>query len=42
MWSGLSTPSHLEFGELYYAGREARFMVLTIEPCFVPSPERIL
>jgi hypothetical protein len=38
-WSRLFTPSSLEPGELSYEWREAGFMVLTIEPCSVPSLE---
>jgi hypothetical protein len=30
----------LELGEPAYERREARFMVLAIEPCPVPSPKR--
>jgi hypothetical protein len=41
-WSGLSTPSLLVLGESSHEGGEARFMVLIVEPCSVPSPERIL
>jgi hypothetical protein len=39
--SRLPIPSSLELGELSCEGREAGFMVLTVEPCSVPSPERI-
>jgi hypothetical protein len=41
-WSGLFTPSPLEIGKSSHEGGEARFMVLTVEPCSVPSLERIL
>jgi hypothetical protein len=41
-WSGLFTPSSLELGESSHEGREARFMILIVEPCFVPSLERVL
>jgi hypothetical protein len=40
--SRLFTPGSLELKELAYNGREARFMILTVEPCDMPSPERIL
>jgi hypothetical protein len=40
-WSMLFTPSSLELEKSGYEGREAGFMVLTIEPCSMPSPERI-
>jgi hypothetical protein len=39
-WSQLFAPSSLELGELAYEWREARFMVLTIEPCPMLSPKR--
>jgi hypothetical protein len=39
-WSQLFAPSSLELGEPAYERREARFMVLTIEPCLVTSPKR--
>jgi hypothetical protein len=39
-WGGLVTPSSFELGEPAYKGREARFMVLTIKPCPMPSLER--
>jgi hypothetical protein len=39
-WSQLFAPSSLELGEPAYEWREARFMVLTIEPCPVTSPKR--
>jgi hypothetical protein len=39
-WSWLFAPSSLELGEPAYEWREARFMVLSIEPCPVPSPKR--
>jgi hypothetical protein len=39
--SRLFTPSSMELGELAYKGGEARFMVLKVEPCSVPSPERM-
>jgi hypothetical protein len=41
-WSRLFTPSPLELGESSHEGGEARFMVLTVEPCSMPSLERIL
>jgi hypothetical protein len=41
-WSGLFAPSPMEFRESSYEGREARFMVLIVEPCSMSSPERIL
>jgi hypothetical protein len=37
----LFTPSSIELRKLAYEGREAGFMVLTVEPCSVPSSERI-
>jgi hypothetical protein len=40
-WSPLFTPGSLELGELAYEGGEAGFMILAIEPCSMPSPERI-
>jgi hypothetical protein len=39
-WSRLFAPSSLELGEPAYKWREVRFVVLAIEPCSVPSPER--
>jgi hypothetical protein len=39
-WSRLFTPSFLELGEPAYKWREVRYVVLAIEPCSVPSPER--
>jgi hypothetical protein len=39
-WSWLFTPSSLELMEPAYKWKEAGFMVLTIEPCSVPSLER--
>jgi hypothetical protein len=39
-WSGLFAPSSLELGEPAYEQREARFMILTMEPYLVPSPKR--
>jgi hypothetical protein len=39
-WSRLFTPCPLELGELAYKRREAGFMVLTVKPCFMLSPER--
>jgi hypothetical protein len=39
-WGGLFTACSLELGESAYKGREARFMVLTIKPGHMPSPER--
>jgi hypothetical protein len=41
-WGGLFTPSSLELGESAYKRREARFMVLTIKPGPMPSPQRSL
>jgi hypothetical protein len=38
----LFTSSSLELGESTYKGREARFMVLAIEPGPMPFPERSL
>jgi hypothetical protein len=40
-WSRLFNPGSLELEESAYEGGEARFMVPTVEPCSVPSPERI-
>jgi hypothetical protein len=40
-WSRLFTPVSLELGESAYEGGNARFFVLVVKPCFVPSPERI-
>jgi hypothetical protein len=40
-WSRLFTLGSLELRELAYKEREARFVILTIEPCSMPSPERI-
>jgi hypothetical protein len=39
--SRLFTPGSLELGELAYEGGAAGFMVLLVEPYFVPSSERI-
>jgi hypothetical protein len=39
-WSRLFAPSSPEFREPAYEWREARFMVLKIEPCLLPSPMR--
>jgi hypothetical protein len=39
-WGGLFTPCSLELGESAYKGREARFMILTIELGPIPSLER--
>jgi hypothetical protein len=39
-WSRLFAPSSLELREPAYEQGEARFMVLTIEPCPVPSSRR--
>jgi hypothetical protein len=36
------TSSSLELEKSAYEGREVGFMLLTVEPCFMPSPERIL
>jgi hypothetical protein len=38
-WSWLFTPSSLELGESTNKRREARFMVLAIESCPMPSPQ---
>jgi hypothetical protein len=38
--SGHFTPSPLEFRESANKGREAGFMVITVEPHLVPSPKR--
>jgi hypothetical protein len=39
-WSRLFTPSPLELRESAYKRREARLMILAIEPCPMPPPER--
>jgi hypothetical protein len=39
--SRLFTPGSMEHRELAYEGGEAGFMVLVVEPCSVPSSERI-
>jgi hypothetical protein len=39
--SRLFTPCSMELREPTYEGGEARFVVLTVEPCSVPSPEKI-
>jgi hypothetical protein len=39
-WSQLFAPSSLKLGEPAYKWREAGFVVLSIEPCSMPSPER--
>jgi hypothetical protein len=39
--SRLFTPISMELGKSAYKGREAGFMVLTVEPCALPSPDRI-
>jgi hypothetical protein len=39
-WSSLFAPSSLELGEPVDKWREAGLMVLTIEPCPMPSPKR--
>jgi hypothetical protein len=39
-WSDLFAPTSLELEEPAYEWREAGFVVLTIEPCPVPSPNR--
>jgi hypothetical protein len=39
-WSRLFAPSVVELGESAHEGREAGFMILTIEPCPVPSSKR--
>jgi hypothetical protein len=36
------TPSSLELEKSAYEGREVGFVLLTVEPCFMTSPERIL
>jgi hypothetical protein len=41
-WGGLFTPSSLKFRMFAYKGREARFMILTIELGLMPSLERSL
>jgi hypothetical protein len=41
-WSKIFTPSPLEHRELSHEDGEARFIVLAIEPCSMPSLERIL
>jgi hypothetical protein len=40
-WSRLFTPGSLELEELGYEGGEAEFVVLTVEPCSVPSPDGV-
>jgi hypothetical protein len=40
-WSQLFTPSAVELGESAHEGREAGFMILTIEPCPMPSMKRV-
>jgi hypothetical protein len=40
-WSTLFTPGSLELRELVFEARKAGFMILTIEPCSMPSLERI-
>jgi hypothetical protein len=40
-WSRIFTPCSLELEKLAYEGREDGFMVLAVEPCSMPSPERI-
>jgi hypothetical protein len=37
-WSWLFTPSNLELEELANKRREARFTVVAVEPCPMPSP----
>jgi hypothetical protein len=39
-WVGFFTPSPLELGESTNKMREARFMIITIEPCPMPSTRR--
>jgi hypothetical protein len=39
-WSWLLTPCSLELEEMGNTRREARFMVLTVEPSHMPSPQR--
>jgi hypothetical protein len=39
-WSWLFGPSVVKLGELAHKRREARFMILAIEPCLMPSPKR--
>jgi hypothetical protein len=40
-WSRLFTPGPLELGEPAYKVGEVGFMVLTVEPSFVPSSEGV-
>jgi hypothetical protein len=40
-WSRLLTPCSLDHAESAYKGGEDGFVVLTVEPCSVPSLERI-
>jgi hypothetical protein len=40
-WSRLFTLGSLELGELAYEGWEDGFVILTVEPCSMPSLERI-
>jgi hypothetical protein len=39
-WSRLFAPSVVKLGESAHEGREAGFMIISIEPCLVPSPNR--
>jgi hypothetical protein len=39
-WRRLFTLNGVELVESAHKGREARFMILAIEPCHVPSPKR--
>jgi hypothetical protein len=39
--SRLLTPGSMELKELAYEGRDAGFVVLTVEPCSTSFPERI-
>jgi hypothetical protein len=40
-WSRLFTSGSLELEELADEGGEARFVILAVQPCSMPSPERI-
>jgi hypothetical protein len=40
-WSRIFTPGSMELGVLAYDRREARFVVLKIESCSMPSSKRI-
>jgi hypothetical protein len=39
-WSHLFTPGSFKLRESAYVGGEAGFMILAVEPCSMPSPER--